>query len=390
MLGIQWRYNFSKYFARDCKFGEFFIFWDMIDKDKSRRHTVILARSIDLFFSAVDWTLFLGFSMLAAHFMINVIHQYQVKATSFSQSLEPIAKMPTIVMCIEGNIISKYGKEVKLDYYAEGRFFDKKQKLKENRTYTLTAVNETFRALQVQDKCIMLESNLTSIYKHGVRRIVLTFKKPMKQVHFYFTSKANAIGSVFRQWWDGRVLDIVIGTGSKAVVNIESTEKRYMNFNNRCSDINHLDKWAMTNLKEEFMNGKIRCPKKCSPTTFFLHALPLCGWEKQGNSNCATRRLRFQLRKFTADFGYVRPCNILEYQGYKTFEELIDDNQTVTLEYSFAPPFMTTVHQEYLIFDVTGMIGSVGGTLGMCIGFSFSGVTTTVLDLIKTRILKSL
>ena len=295
--------------------------------------------------------------------------------------------------CIEGDIISKYGKEITLDYYAEGRFFAYKEKLKENKTYALTTVNETFRALQVLDKCIMLESNLTSPYNHGSRRIVLKFENPMTQVHFYFTSKANAIGSVFRQWWDGRVLDIAIGTGCKAMVSIESTEKRCMNFNNRCSDINHLDKWARTNLKEVFINDEEKCPKKCSPTTFFSHLLPLCGWDKEGNSNCATRRLRFQLRKFTADFGYVRPCNILEYQGYKTFEEpLMDDNdnKSVTLEYSFAPPFMTLVHQEYLIFDFTGMIGSVGGTLGMCIGFSFSGVTTTVLDLIKSRILKSL
>ena len=30
--------------------------------------------------------------------------------------------------------------------------------------------------------------------------------------------------------------------------------------------------------------------------------------------------------------------------------------------------------QEYLIFDMVGMIGSVGGSLGMCIGLSFSGL----------------
>ena len=77
----------------------------------------------------------------------------------------------------------------------------------------------------------------------------------------------------------------------------------------------------------------------------------------------------------------------MEYQGYKTFEEKKGNNKTVTLKYSFAPPFLTSVQQEYLIFDVTGMIGSVGGTLGMCIGFSFTGVTTTILDFIKARIL---
>ena len=119
----------------------------------------------------------------------------------------------------------------------------------------------------------------------------------------------------------------------------------------------------------------------------FSHLVPLCGWGEETKIICATSRLKWYLRKFTADVGYKRPCNILEYHGYKTFEEEMNAKKTVTLEYSFAPPFMTSVQQEYLIFDITGMIGSVGGTLGMCIGFSFSGVTTTVLDFIKTKIL---
>ena len=109
----------------------------MAKEKKIRSNKIILGRNVNIFFAAVDWILFLGFSILAAHFMIDVIHQYQTKATSFSQSLEPIAKMPTIVMCIEGDIISKYGKEIKLDYYAEGRLFAYKEKLKENRTYVL-------------------------------------------------------------------------------------------------------------------------------------------------------------------------------------------------------------------------------------------------------------
>ena len=97
----------------------------------------------------------------------------------------------------------------------------------------------------------------------------MKFENPMTQVHFYFTSKANAIGSVFRQWWDGRVLDIAIGTGRKAMVSIESTEKRCMNFNNRCSDINHLDKWAKTNLKEVFIKDKENAPRNAPPQLSF-------------------------------------------------------------------------------------------------------------------------
>ena len=39
------------------------------------------------------------------------------------------------------------------------------------------------------------------------------------------------------------------------------------------------------------------------------------------------------------------------------------------------------VNQEYLIYDITGFVGSVGGTLGLFIGFSFRDIVEIVLDL---------
>ena len=293
----------------------------------------IWTRRINVIFNSIDWILFLGFSILAAHFMIGVIDQYQEKTTSFSQSLEPITKMPTIVMCIEGDQITNYKREVKLDYYAEARYVLKRENIKEQRRYVLTdARNETFQVLQVMDKCIMMESNLTLPYKSGTRKIVLKFHKNMTAVHFYFTSQENSLGSVFRQWWDGQVLDIVVNAGRMATVSIQPSEKRYLNFDNQCSYTSHLRKWMPTIPTFNFT----KCPNKCSPTTFFSHLLPLCGWKEQMEprvNTCARNTLRWYLRKFTADIGYKRPCNILEYQGYKTYEEKKANNKIVTLEH---------------------------------------------------------
>ena len=39
------------------------------------------------------------------------------------------------------------------------------------------------------------------------------------------------------------------------------------------------------------------------------------------------------------------------------------------------------VFEEYLIFDLVAMISAIGGTLGLCTGFSFSGVAGTMLNL---------
>ena len=43
----------------------------------------------------------------------------------------------------------------------------------------------------------------------------------------------------------------------------------------------------------------------------------------------------------------------------------------------------TTVYEEYLIYDAISMIGSVGGTLGMCIGFSFTGMISSLMNILR-------
>ena len=51
--------------------------------------------------------------------------------------------------------------------------------------------------------------------------------------------------------------------------------------------------------------------------------------------------------------------------------------------YNFAQPAIITTHGEYLIYDAIGVIGSVGGTLGMFIGFSFSNAVSYITNKIS-------
>ena len=132
----------------------------------------------------------------------------------------------------------------------------------------------------------------------------------------------------------------------------------------------------------------LQCPEKCSPTNFLNDLMPSCGWEEDRTDaySCAFDVVTQKWFDFKISQGYQKPCSVLEYQGEMNYESNILDNET-NIVYQFAPPMMTNVQQEYLIFDTIGMIGSVGGTLGMCIGFSFSGVTTFILDFIQARII---
>ena len=84
--------------------------------------------------------------------------------------------------------------------------------------------------------------------------------------------------------------------------------------------------------------------------------------------------------------GFKRPCNILEYSGEKTSDFPIPKNDSVMISYMFAQPELLVEYKERLVFDILGLVAYVGGTLGMCIGFSFIGTVASMLDLIKNRI----
>ena len=50
--------------------------------------------------------------------------------------------------------------------------------------------------------------------------------------------------------------------------------------------------------------------------------------------------------------------------------------------YKFARPGKVVIHTEYYLYDFISTLGNVGGTLGLFIGFSFTGVISYFLDLI--------
>ena len=79
-------------------------------------------------------------------------------------------------------------------------------------------------------------------------------------------------------------------------------------------------------------------------------------------------------------------CTTLEYSGEESYyNKLIDKNITVGFEYEI-PSNLVILYEEYWIYDVISMISSVGGTLGLCIGFSFTGMISFLSSLIQNGI----
>ena len=75
--------------------------------------------------------------------------------------------------------------------------------------------------------------------------------------------------------------------------------------------------------------------------------------------------------------------SIEQFQHMPPRPELKD--RYVFFSYTFETMERTEV-KEYLIYDTIGMISSVGGTLGLFVGFSFFSLISDILDAIGTSL----
>ena len=66
----------------------------------------------------------------------------------------------------------------------------------------------------------------------------------------------------------------------------------------------------------------------------------------------------------------AQPCTKLQYQIAEQGPWSVSLNRT-TFSVVMKNPYETIVNEEYIIYDMVSMISAIGGTLGLCIGFSF-------------------
>ena len=79
-------------------------------------------------------------------------------------------------------------------------------------------------------------------------------------------------------------------------------------------------------------------------------------------------------------------CNKTQYNGKLTFwKGFKKDANTISIKYSF-PSDQVQVFEEYLMFGLNDLIGTIGGHSGLFIGFSFYGFFCQIIDFIKRHL----
>ena len=83
-----------------------------------------------------------------------------------------------------------------------------------------------------------------------------------------------------------------------------------------------------------------------------------------------------------------RSCTTFQYTGtIKQYGNHVNNSREVILGYWFSYEDELQVYEEYLIYEITSVIGSIGGTLGLFVGFSFFDISAKLINIFKDHFL---
>ena len=208
-------------------------------------------------------------------------------------------------------------------------------------------------------------------------------------VFFYLTSFENSLGHIFYKWNDGEQLKYKIGINSRLHIQIQPEKYRYLEQTSKCHDEPFYD--CIASALDEFDYQGL-CNEKCIPDVFGFgrnYTSPFCKIQK--DDYCARDTITKKIVYKTFESTCQKACTALQYSGdFMAITSVapvigVKINESKhELYYEFSnSESKCKVFEEYLIYDTMGMIGSVGGTLGMFIGFSITGVISSAIDYLR-------
>ena len=231
---------------------------------------------------------------------------------------------------------------------------------------------------------------------------------------FLTTSEANSYGAEFASFRSGDPLKTIVVLNQDTSIKIKPKMVKYVkDIGDKCEEKNY---WSL--VEESFVpKVKEMCPTLC--TAFILpnnSITDIC--KTQSEVGCASSIYMEAMKD--VKMSYNGPCTTMEYDVTGITEEerreeeikLIDGfpelvgppsmsnpmgfkipkdwngKPTVMVSYTFDKPEKMTVRREYLVVDFEKLIGLVGGTMGLFLGFAFTDTALLLIDLINAMIIK--
>ena len=332
--------------------------------------------------TSLETLIFLGLCVLAIVLTWEEIAKYRSGDSSFKRSKGKIAKLPIITICFSPKSVTlEYGKHFNISKYKSYP-----ESTNDNSRQNILNIGKNFKEQVIlsliktgfSGQCFQIQSTVTDVNKELYELISVNLQENITEnlsLKFFFTSENNKKGIFLNYWMEGDVIEIKVKPNTFNEIGLREEEFRYLDDKSK-SNCTHDDKpfydCFIEELKRDDFSG---CNPKCLPFTIGENSLnqnlSSCHVGLDGFANCAEYSFNLLLN-VSSQGKCLRPCQINEYSAITTDEDT-EDQKIAILAYYFLPPHSKVIQEEYFIYDICVLFSSIGGTLGLCIGFSLRG-----------------
>ena len=364
-------------------------------------------------YQSIYWGLYLGLCFISGWFVSGVLENYSSRKTGFSMDEEIAIKRPVITIDLwywdPKKEIPEINHNIKIQYcpsyevlksppgtscqqlaLGEKKFLYKDIYKTENVILEQIGNNPTFRIIP-----------LTNLLEEKAKGIIKVFNLKPDKIKFdtqvFLTSLENSLGIPFHRFKDGSYLQFELEKNSFRKFLIEPEIYHLLPETSKChDDESYYD--CLTSELDKFDFNQTKCTKKCIPKVLSYkggrnYSTPFC--QTGTDEKCAKQLFKKRQSDVTVENNFTKivdlkckqSCTILQYSALEVGSGPMNESLDLyefRYEFGNADNKMKAFH-EYLIYDSMGMIGSVGGTFGMFIGFSMTGVISSMIEFFKGR-----
>ena len=355
----------------------------------------------------LEITLYLGLMITGVYFIYlgNVWARYKQKRTNFAEYDEAISELPTLVTWIQyfPNVQSseylKFGEDYSIIFWQHP--WRQQTSLKEGENWIsdenahpviglkLEAKNDFEWKQRLKITPMNFSIGLLDIEFRLTFRFVNAKHLLVSGVKIAISSRNNSNCAYGWDNYDGDVTYVFTRPGEQRKALLKPEKYIFSPDGGDCREqpFNDLEVFRIA----EYMNKN--CIQPCRRDNYWIcnkeleSVLPVCDSEE--NNLCFENAEGIKVKdqeKNTINNILIKPCTKLQYKvDEDTYSYAMDQVEFV---FHFTKPPMTTVKEEYLIYDLVAMISSVGGTLGLFTGFTFLEMGNWLVKLLERPFLK--
>ena len=347
-------------------------------------------------FKLIEWSFFILLCIASIMFTHQVWEQYESYDSNYKQSVGQTSESPTVVICfrpVKPNAF-EYGRDFNISYIVDAdiknlQILNEGINIIETRgsfvNGTKIKINYEVLDTNFYGKCHKISSDLIS--QTVWSGIMINFnrsipKESLPEFQLTISSENNSYGAIFDEYYDGATHSDIGSFDKEIWLKLQSVKFVYLDQSSspksKCKKGVYFYECFQEKVLQEIGNN---CPSKCFPVFNKKFSIPYC--KTMEESTCANYVIAAKIRTDKTFLSKCpRSCVGIEFRKtYKWVGNYVEEFfKLSSQEYAFWFWYKTAeeeeLHTEYLIYDFNSMIGSIGGTLGMFIGFSFRNVFT--------------